>query len=215
MRLNGLVPAAGLSRRMGTFKPLMRIGERTLIEHSVESLYRGGAEVVTVVLGYRADEVEELLRRTLPAQRLRIARNPLYETTDMLASIKEGIVELAPCDAFFLLPGDMPAVGKRTLDALALKLEATGALVVMPTVDGWRKHPPLISSSCSRDILEYGGDGGLRGIWRTYEGRIAEVEVQDVGCLLDIDRMEDFVKLMRYLKGNGLSVFETAANSIR
>ncbi len=198
MKLSGLVLAAGLSSRMGAFKPLMRIGDKTLVQHSAESLFRGGAEVVTVVLGFRAREVQELLSRAF-AERVRFAINPAYETTDMLASIKAGIAALVPCDAFFLLPGDMPAVAESTMAALVSALAGIDASVAMPTIDGRRKHPPLIRASCIGDILPYGGEGGLRGIWRCYEGRIAEVAVQDRGCLLDADKMDDFQTLSRYL----------------
>ena len=48
MRLQGLVLAAGLSRRMGDFKPLMRIGEASLLSLSVGSLLSG--EEPSVVL---------------------------------------------------------------------------------------------------------------------------------------------------------------------
>ena len=34
MIVNGLVLAAGMSRRMGAFKPLLRIGDKTLIEYT-------------------------------------------------------------------------------------------------------------------------------------------------------------------------------------
>lgn len=59
MIVNGLVLAAGLSRRMGALKPLLRIGDKTLIEHSVTSLLEGGAQSVTVVLGRGADKVKK------------------------------------------------------------------------------------------------------------------------------------------------------------
>jgi CTP:molybdopterin cytidylyltransferase MocA len=65
---------------------------------------------------------------------VRFARNPVYETTDMLASVKAGVQALDECDAFYLLPGDMPAVGTDTLSALASALERTDAKVVFPTV---------------------------------------------------------------------------------
>lgn len=205
MKINGLVLAAGLSSRMGAFKPLMRIGEKTLIEHSVESLLRGGAQVVTVVLGYRAAEIQGLLCRAFSERRIRFAINPAYGTTDMLTSIKAGVSAIAPCDAFFLLPGDMPAVEENTMSALASALENTDALVAMPTVDGHRKHPPLIRASCGGDILSYSGEGGLRGIWRSFGGRIAEVAVQDMGCLIDADKLDDFLKLSYYLQSRHLT----------
>lgn len=202
MNLNGLVLAAGLSSRMGAFKPLLRIEGKTLAERSVESLLQN-ARCVTVVLGCRAEEIRRVLSEAFPADKVRFAFNPAYETTDMLASVKAGAAALDGCDAFYLLPGDMPAVGKSTLISLASALEHTDAKVAFPMVDGYRKHPPLIRFSCVRDILSYSGKEGLRGVWRGYEGETAEVPVRDEGCLLDADRMDEFIVLSDYLRRNG------------
>jgi len=199
MRLGGLVLAAGLSSRMGAFKPLMQIDGKALVVLSVESLLQK-AESVTVVLGFRADEVRQALRDAFPKERVRITVNAAYEMTDMLQSIRTGLAELDECDAFFLLPGDMPAVGISTLAALAAALENTDAAVAVPTVEGRRKHPPLIRADCIGDILSYDGEGGLRGIWRGYEGKIAAVPVNDRGCVLDADDMDDFLALSDYLR---------------
>ena len=200
MRTAGLILAAGLSRRMGEFKPLMRFEGKTLLECSIDSMLEGGAENVVVVLGYRAGEVGSVLQGAYSPERLRLSYNPAYETTDMLASIKIGIRALPACDAFLLLPGDMPAVGRETFFALNKTMRETGAKVVFPTVDGHRKHPPLIDSACARDILSYAGGGGLRGMWQNYAGEIAEIEVEDPGCLMDADTMDDFRRLTDYLQ---------------
>ena len=192
--------AAGLSSRMGAFKPLMQIGGKTLVEHSVGSLFQGGAQSVTVVLGCRAAEVRAVLKKAFSACEVSFAYNPGYAKTDMLASIKAGLCSFAPCDAFFLLPGDMPAVARGTMRALLESLEQSGAAVAMPMVEGRRKHPPLIRASCINDILTYEGEGGLRGIWRSYEDTMVEVPVSDRGCLLDADKMNDFLELSHYLQ---------------
>ena len=58
----GLILVAGLSSRMGDFKPLLPLCGKTLIENTVDSMLRGGAEKIVVVTGYRGNEVEEILR---------------------------------------------------------------------------------------------------------------------------------------------------------
>lgn len=60
--VNGLILAAGLSRRMGEFKPLMRFGGKTLIECTVESMLCAGVSQVVLVLGYRGEEIEAILK---------------------------------------------------------------------------------------------------------------------------------------------------------
>ena len=47
--LAGLISAAGLSSRMGAFKPLLPFGEGTIISRCVENMRLAGAEKVLIV----------------------------------------------------------------------------------------------------------------------------------------------------------------------
>lgn len=199
MKINGLILAAGLSSRMGDFKPLMPVRDRTLIESSIQSVLNGGAAQVLVVLGHRADEVEAVIRARYTAQQVPLCRNSDYAATDMLASCKIGLAALPPCGAFFFLPGDMPAIAQETFFALCAARAKTGARVIFPTLAGRRKHPPLVGVECIPAILAYDGPGGLRGVWQQLEGEIAHVPVDDTGCLLDTDTMQDYQKLLRFM----------------
>ena len=199
MNIHGLILAAGLSSRMGAFKPLMRIRGQSLLALSVESLLAGGATEITVVLGYRAREVALELEELFPPGQVQIAFNPAFSESDMLTSVKVGVAALPPCDAFFLLPGDMPAVNQDTFLRLRQMMEEQLPAVTFPTVEGYRKHPPLIGATCRKNILNYRGTSGLRGVWSELEGAIAEVPVTDEGCLMDADTLLDFERLARYL----------------
>jgi len=226
MRLNGLILAAGLSSRMGKFKPLLDGKGKTVIERTVKSMLGGGAERITVVLGYNAQAVENVLRQNFADSKLSFAYNDKYLETDMLYSIKCGLSALPDCDGFFLLPGDMPGVNVQTFVKLAdavkqldisweKTVRKTGlgqrnllfpqcfirgaggvscAKLVFPLLNGRRRHPPLVSSECIPEIMSFEGKGGLRGLWRQYEGKILNVPVEDLGCEMDLDTMDDYVK---------------------
>jgi len=200
MQINGLILTAGLSSRMGDFKPLMPLSGKTMIEHSIDSMLDAGVSFVTVVLGYRAGEVSDLLESRYPDIRVNLAYNTEYDTTDMLASVKIGIRSLPSCDAFFLLPGDMPAVDKKTFDTLTAVMVRTNALVVFPSIDGHRKHPPLISRAFIGNILQFEGEGGLQAIWRQNSSNMETVPVDDAGCRIDADTMQDFSRLAQYMQ---------------
>ena len=62
MRLKGLIAAAGRSRRMDGFKPLMELNGFPMICMTVQSLKNAGIEDITVVTGYRAQETEAVLK---------------------------------------------------------------------------------------------------------------------------------------------------------
>lgn len=200
LKSNGIILAAGLSSRMNAFKPLLKLQGKTMIEHSIESMFHGGVKQVVVVVGCRADEIKVLLRGKYDSSRLVVIHNPRYAETDMLTSVKIGISVLTPCSTFYLLPGDMPAIKSSTFVAVKEAMSRTNALVAFPTMDGYRKHPPLISWQCISDILAFEGEGGLREIWKQLEKHIVTVPVDDVGCLLDADTKVDYRRLVDYME---------------
>ncbi|AET69893.1 putative MobA-like protein [Desulfosporosinus orientis DSM 765] len=199
MKINGIILAAGLSSRMQAFKPLLKLQNKTVIESCIDSMLKAGAGQVILVLGYRAEEVEAYLADKYARSRLKLAYNQNYAETDMLTSIKIGVSALKPCDAFYLLPGDMPAIHPETFRAVKEAMLRTQALAAFPAIDGKRKHPPLISWQCRDLILNFTGEGGLREVWKTLEDRVATVPVEDLGCLMDTDTKEDYHKLVNYL----------------
>ena len=187
--LRGLILAAGLSSPMGEFKPLLPLRGRTVIENTVDSMLSGGAAAVTVVAGYRGEELSALLEARYGGQ-VRVVRNPDYAGTDMLRSVQIGCRALGDCGGFFLLPGDMPLVGRETFRRLTAAWSPEH--VVFPTLDGRRRHPPLIGSRLVPEILAFRGDGGLRELWRRHEEWIRTVPADDEGVRVDLDTREDY-----------------------
>jgi CTP:molybdopterin cytidylyltransferase MocA len=176
---------------MGAFKPLLKLGQSTVIEHSLDSMTEAGIRSIVLVLGYRGAEIERQLGSKY-AGRVDIVYNRDYETTDMLRSIQIGLQKMPPCDAFFILPGDMPGIKAGTYRAIRQCRAESGAPVCFPTVGGRRKHPPLVSFSLAGTIERFDGEGGLRSLWTRYENRIATVAVDDDGCETDLDTMADY-----------------------
>ncbi len=187
----GLILAAGLSSRMGEFKPLMPFNGKTVIESTIDSMLGAGVKPIVVVLGYHGNDIEAVLRSRY-GKEIIYTCNPYYETTDMLASIKYGLHAMPHCRSFFLLPGDMPLVKKSTFLKLLKASQADRPVIVFPTLEGHRKHPPLIDYSFLNTILNYNGNGGLRQVWKQYEDSVIHVPVDDEGVLMDLDTREDY-----------------------
>ncbi|HYG81002.1 MAG TPA: NTP transferase domain-containing protein, partial [Pyrinomonadaceae bacterium] len=59
--ISAILLAAGRSRRMGAFKPLLPFGAGTVAGACVESLRGAGFKEVVVVVGHRAGEVRAAL----------------------------------------------------------------------------------------------------------------------------------------------------------
>lgn len=189
--INGLVLAAGLSSRMGDFKPLLPFGPKTVIESAIDSMFDAGVRQVVVVLGFRGNEMEQVLKKRYGSDII-CAWNLQYASTDMLESVKCGLRKMPDCQAFFLLPGDMPVVQKETFRKVMDARPEEGSFILFPTLEGYRKHPPLIHKDLIPAILEYDGEGGLRRLWAQYTDSIRHVPVEDPGVWVDLDTRTEY-----------------------
>lgn len=199
--LGGLVLAAGRSSRMGTFKPLLPLRGKTVIENTIDSMLSAGTQQIVVVLGNRGKELEAFLCSRYP-EKLLFAYNERYYKTDMLTSIRIGLAALPPCRAFFLLPGDMPLIRPETFRVLLAAIPPEEDFIIFPTLEGRRKHPPLISGTFAEEILHYDGPDGLRGFWKLHENSIVTVPVEDAGCSTDLDTPAQYQNCLEQLAEN-------------
>src|SRR5688572_16657334 len=78
--------AAGQSRRMGAFKPLLPFGNTTVVRSCINNLRAGGVQNIVVVTGHRAAELKASLA---DLSLLQFVVNPDPES-EMSASIAFG-----------------------------------------------------------------------------------------------------------------------------
>jgi CTP:molybdopterin cytidylyltransferase MocA len=188
LRLGAVVPAAGLSSRMGRLKPALPLGTATVLECAVACLREAGAAEVVVVTGREADTVGALARRA----GARPVHNPRY-AEGMFGSMTTGMAALGPeVDAFFVLPADTPLVRPATCRAVAGALAASGADWAVPRFAGRRGHPPVLRSRLIPTLAGHGGAGGLRAALEAPGLRAVDVDVPDAAVLLDLDEPGDY-----------------------
>ena len=186
-RFGAVIPAAGLSSRMGAFKPHLPCGSSTVIETAIGSVFPYVSSAVAVI-GHQGEKLRSVLTSSFN-DKLTIVTNPDYASTDMLRSVQLGLRAIERCDAFFLLPADMPLIRPRVYEALIAVFDDS-ADVIYPVFDGRRGHPPLISCSVVPAIMEYRGDGGLRAILNSRVTK--EVIISESGILTDLDTPQDY-----------------------
>jgi molybdenum cofactor cytidylyltransferase len=189
MTIMPLILAAGESRRMGTPKPLLPLGETTVLERVTELFTLSGISTPRVVIGHGAKEI----RCRFPDLQVAWVHNPGYEE-GMFSSIKAGLSDLPQgVTSFFLLPADIPLVRRKTMGALIAAWNAKEAEVsiLFPAFRGERGHPPLISARHIPDILAWNGEGGLQGFLNEHEGDARDIPVVDEFILRDMDTPKD------------------------
>ncbi len=186
----GIVLAAGCSRRMGAFKPLLPFGPASVIERVLATLREAGVASIRVVVGWKADRLTPLLDR----EGVPWVRNERFEE-GMYTSVQAGVQSLPPAvRVFFLFPGDMPLVRSATLTLLIEERDRSPAGILYPCCGARRGHPPLIATSYAAEILREAPAGGLRALLARHDDDARDVECADPGILVDLDTPEEYLR---------------------
>lgn len=190
-----VVLSAGLSRRMGDFKPLLPLGGMTLLERVIRLFRTAGIARIHVVVGHRAAELIPRISRWGAAGVV----NPRY-AEDMFTSVTAGVADLDPATrCFFLLPVDIALVRPATLRDLLEAFPASADAVCHPVFGGRRGHPPLIGARHIPAILNWHGRGGLAALLERLEQHAVEVAVVDEFIHQDMDRPADYRRMAERL----------------
>lgn len=193
MQIAALLPAAGLSSRLGDparHKLLARIEGETLIRRAARRALEAGFDEVVVVTGARHTEMEAALR-DLP---VRLCHNEDF-AQGMAGSLQRGrdaLTAPGPEGLIILLP-DMPLVTVDHLHALAQAFrQAEGRRVVRATADGRPGNPVILPRALYQRFDTLSGDAGARQLIRAAE--VAAVEI-GAAAFADADTPEALAAL--------------------
>jgi molybdenum cofactor cytidylyltransferase len=183
-----IILAAGKSRRMGSPKQLLRLGDRTLLDLVLDNVRKSSVEEIILVLGSSAAEIQQ----QVSTQGVKVVMNPTYEE-GMGSSLRAGIAALDPrSQAALIVLADQPCVRPMTLDRLIEHHRNTRPHIIIPTYKGFRGNPVLLDRSVFPQVMEIQGDIGCRAIFGNHTENISKLEVDDPGILLDVDTGADF-----------------------
>jgi len=195
-----VVPAAGLSRRMGRPKQTLPYQGTTMVAAVVQSLLDAG---VNGVVGVTRTEFAD--RLALPADpRVIITINDRADS-EMIDSIRAGLEVLsrgighlrAPIarDGVLVLPGDMPHVSVQTC-RLCIEAYRTAPLtIVVAAHQQVRGHPLIFPFALHGEVEQL--HGGLRTLLDNHADIVEPVETGSNSVLQDIDSPEDLESASR------------------
>lgn len=202
MKTTGAVlVAAGLSSRMGAFKPMLPFGNSTIALHMVTMLKDMEIDPVVVVTGYKGDELQQHLSFTGVC----FAKNERFQKTQMFDSVKLGIQAVSKnCERLMILPIDLPAIMPDTIRQQMM----IDAPIIRTMCHGKPGHPVMLWSEIAEELCGYEGEGGLRGAIEHSGIAITNLEVEDEGIYRDLDTREQYQELLdwNYQRGQGYPI---------
>lgn len=182
--------AAGRSRRMGAFKPLLPFGDRTVVECCINNLRAADIKDIIVVAGHRADDIQEQLK----GLDVSIVVNPEPDS-EMSASIARGVEQLpGSARAVMVALVDHPAVPPDVIRLLVDEWRR-GATLVQPEHDGRGGHPVLVDLRFQDELLNLDPERGLRALFEAHRAEVRRVPVESPYVARDMDTWEDYRRL--------------------
>jgi len=187
-----IVPAAGLSARMGRPKPLLDVAGTPLLARVIAALAEGGVGVV-VVVAPPSCRVESAEIARIARQAGAVVVIPEHETIDMRATIEVGldrVESLGLPDSILLCPTDTPGIRselvRRVIDQSRLRPEA----IVVPISGSKRGHPISLPWPVATEIRRLKAGTGVKSLLDDSARAVVEVVCSD--RLEDIDTPEEY-----------------------
>ncbi len=194
-----VILAAGFSSRMGTFKPLMKLEDETIVERLIRISENAGLQDIVVVTGHNHQQMVRVLNKTSAVE----VFNGRFEE-GMFTSMQAGIAALPEdLDGFFIMPVDCPLVTEDILKQLMESFEPE--MFSVPVYRGKKGHPLLIPSKFRQKIMEHDGHNGLKAVTDHDFNLMQRIETGFEGVVMDMDTPEAYEEIKTYLDGGCIS----------
>ena len=192
-RIGAVILAAGYSSRMGSFKPALQIGDKTVIARLITSFQHAGIRDIVVVSGHN----RETLRSLIAGFDVTESYNENFPQ-GMFTSIQAGVKKTdKTLRGFFLIPVDCPLLERETIDTLVHEIKDDSSFAV-PCFRGKKGHPLYVPMRYRDEILNHDGAGGLKGITDKYDHLITRVETGRESTVLDMDTPAAYEELKAF-----------------
>lgn len=192
-RIGAVILAAGYSSRMGSFKPGLQIGGKTVIARLIASFYDAGIKDIVVVSGHNRQELLSLINGLEVTE----SYNEKYPE-GMFTSIQAGVQKTDKAlRGFFLIPVDCPLLEAETIDLLVSNIRDDSSFVV-PCYRGKKGHPLYIPMKYRDEILNYDGNGGLKAITDKYDDQMIRIETGRESTVMDMDTPAAYEELKAF-----------------
>ena len=194
-KISAIILSAGFSTRMGRFKPLLPLGDETVIERVISIFQEAGVSDVRIVVGHRMEALIPVIERTNAS----VVINCNYPA-GMFSSVQAGVNSIPrDSEAFFIHPVDMPMVYPSTITKMIDRYDTHSGTIIYPCYRGIRGHPPLVPNRFSGAIVRANVSGRLSDVLAHFSKDSMELEVKDPNILIDMNQPRDYAAMVSSL----------------
>lgn len=193
--LTGLVITAGLSSRMGKFKPLLSYDGNTFLEKILSKLSYISQEII-VVTGFKTTKVEDHISSFKSEMKsdIRMIYNPEYEL-GMFTSLKKGL-EYCKTEWVVYHFADQPIIPQKFYYEFQSQIK-NDYNWIQPSYKGIKGHPIIFDREVITKINNSETNANLREISKNNGLNKYFWECNFKEILVDIDTPEDFNKIKK------------------
>ena len=178
----GVILAAGMAKRLRPLtdtkpKCLLKVGERTLLERTVDAMRQAGITEFLVVTGYRGEMIREFLTTHYPQATIQYLDNVDYEHNNNIYSLWMACQKVRGCD-FLLMDSDIlcdPAavvrIAQEPTAALAVNRHELGEEEMKVVVDADNRITEISKTCRPEDAI--GESVGIEKITADYSEALA------------------------------------------
>jgi molybdenum cofactor cytidylyltransferase len=191
--LPAIILAAGDSTRMGSPKALLRDPSgQTFIGRIAATLRTAGLTDIIIVTGRHHDDIAQALAGGDAHRQVRLARNE-DPSRGQLSSLWTGL-DACPADASGVVVTlvDVPFVTAETVRGVIEAWSRTGAPIVRPAYRERRGHPVIFDERLFVELRGTALEAGARAVVSAHYQEIVNVEVDDPGCVVDVDTPSEY-----------------------
>lgn len=180
-----IIPAAGLSSRMGQWKLMLAYKNHTILDECIENALSFCSRVI-LVTGYNH---QQLVQRYSANPAIKIVVNENYEL-GMFSSIQLGVAAVES-EYFFICHGDMPCVKQDVYQQL---WRMKGDYVLFPGDIYQKGHPVLLPQTVIPLITNMYINGSMKQVLNDCNHRY--LLIKDNGIYFDVDTPEAYQQLL-------------------
>jgi molybdenum cofactor cytidylyltransferase len=195
--LGAIVLAAGDSTRMGTAKAVLPDARgRPFVARLVRTFQAAGIEEVVVVTGTAHDAIVAALDHE-GVRPPRVVRNS-DPSRGQLSSLWTGLDALQPLEleAILMTPVDVPLVKEDTVRTVVEAWRRRRAPIARPVMGDRHGHPVLFDRTMFAELRRAPLGEGAKAVVHGHQDQLLNIEVDDEGCLTDVDTRADYEALL-------------------